>query len=129
MNEGATAAILAAEKAALARWSSGDPLGYFEKAHEGLTYFDDIGAQQRINGKAACLAYAEELVGVIPEHRYEIVDPRVQVFGDVGVLTLRYHTSSLDGEPTTPWKATLVYANTDDGWKQVHANWSIVKDA
>ena len=128
MNEENRAAILAAEKAALACWSSGDPLGYFQLAHEDLTYFDDIGAHHRLDGKAACLSYAEGLVGIIPEHRYEIVDPRVQLFGDVGVLTLHYHTSSLEGEPTTPWKATLVYANTDDGWKQVHANWTIAKD-
>ena len=129
MNQEAAAdAILAAERRALDRWSSGDPVGYLEAAHEDVTYFDDIGALERVDGKDALHAYAEGLMGKIPAHRYEIVDPKVQLYGDVGILTLRYHTSSLEGEPGTPWKATAVYVNTDEGWRPVHLHWSIVKE-
>jgi len=67
--------------------------------------------------------------GQIPEHPYEIIDPKVQVYGGLGILTLRYHPFSLDGEPLTPWKATTVYRHTNGEWCLVHAHWSMVKEA
>jgi ketosteroid isomerase-like protein len=126
--ENAAEAILAAERRALDHWSNGDPVGYMEAAHEDVTYFDDIGALERVDGKEALHAYAEQIMELIPAHRYEIVDPRVQLYGDVGILTFRYHTSTLEGDPGPPWKATAVYVSTDDGWRPVHLHWSIVKD-
>jgi ketosteroid isomerase-like protein len=126
-NKGADEAILAKERHALDRWSKGDPSGYAEAAADDMTYFDDIGAQARVDGIAAVRGYLATLEGQIHAHRYEIVDPRVQVYGDVGILTLRYHPSSLDGEALSPWKTTVVYRQIAEEWRMVHANWSTVK--
>ncbi len=119
-------AILAKERQALDLWAQGDPLGFSVNFAEDATYFDDIGAHTRLDSLEEIRNYLTSLVGEIPPHNYEIVDPKVQVYGDIAIATLRYH-SSIDGEPGPPWKATDVYRLTDGEWHIVHAHWSLVK--
>jgi len=121
--------VLARERQALDRWAQGDPLGYLEIDAEEITYFDDIGAQERIDGIEEMRNYFATLVGKVSPHRYEIEDPKLQLFGDVAVLTLRYLPSTLEGEPLMPWKATSVYRRSDDDWRLVHAHWSTAGEA
>lgn len=121
--------ILARERLALDRWAQGDPYGYLEIDAEEITYFDDIAAQQRIDGLEEMRGYFAALVGKIPPHRYEITDPKVQLFGDVAVLTMHYEPSTLEGEPLPPWKVTSVYHRSADEWMLVHAHWSTVENA
>ena len=119
--------ILALERRAMDRWARGDPLGYLDIDAEDVTYFDDIGANSRINGIDAMRTYFTSLQGKIPPHRYELVDPDVQVYGDVGILTLRYNAFAADGQPLAHWKATSVYHRRGKEWRIVHAHWSKVK--
>ena len=81
--------ILAHERRALDRWSQGDPKGYIAEYASDVTYFDDIGAHQRVDGLAAVRGYFASLEGKVPTHRYEIVNPKLQMYGDIGVLTMR----------------------------------------
>jgi len=124
----AAAEIIERERSLLDRWSAGDPAGYLAAAAPDITYFDDIGATQGLRGSDAVRAYAAGLAGQIPAHDYEMVDPTVQVVGDVGVLSFRYHPS-LNGEALTQWKATSVYRRDGDQWAQIHAHWSMQKGA
>lgn len=119
-------AILAREHDALDNWSAGDPLGFAVHAADDVTYMDDIGAQDRVEGLEAFKAYLKSLEGQIPEHDYEIVNPKVQVYDDIAICTLHYQ-ASLDGQTAPPWKATDVYRLVDGDWKIVHSNWSLVK--
>lgn len=128
MTETREHAALTLERAALERWSSGDPMGYPEIYEVDVTYFDDIGAHSRIEGRESMRSYFSSLVGKIPRHEYELVDPRVQEYGDLAILTFRYRTESPEGEPMTPWKATSVYRRGDREWRIVHAHWSVVKE-
>jgi ketosteroid isomerase-like protein len=121
-------AILANERRALDRWADGDPLGFAAEAADDVTYFDDIAAHRRIDGIAALRSYLESLRGKIPKHRYELVEPKVQVHGDVGIVTLRYHATGVDGKALAPWKATSVYCRDDGRWRIVHAHWSVAKE-
>lgn len=127
VNQDATQAIIARERSALDRWSRGDPTGYAEIASDDVTYFDAIAAHSRVDGIEAFRAYTSSLEGRIPAHEYEVVDPRVQVYGDVGILTLRYHPRGSGGEALTRWKATSVYRRTDGEWRMVHAHWSLAE--
>lgn len=120
-------AILTEEQRALERWSSGDTSGYATRCADDVTYLDDIGAQHRVDGLAALHRYLASLTGKIPQHRYEIVDPKVQLYGDIGILTMGYQPIAPDGQPLTRWKATSVYRRSSDGWRIVHAHWSMVK--
>ncbi|HEX5914126.1 MAG TPA: DUF4440 domain-containing protein [Rubrobacter sp.] len=121
-------AIVAQERRALEQWSKGNPLGYLEVEADDVTYFDDIGAHARVDGLAAMRTYLTSLQGKIPPHRYELLDPKVQLYGDVGILTLRYEAYGAAAEPLSRWKATSVYRRADDQWRIVHAHWSLVKD-
>lgn len=118
--------ILAQEHKTLDRWAAGDPLGYAETSAEDVTWFDDVAAQTRIDGRVELRDYLTSLVGKYPPHTYEIVDPKVQVYGDIAICTLHYNPT-FSGEPGTPWKATDVYRLTNGEWRLVHANWTEVK--
>ncbi len=120
-------AILAQERRALDQWAQGNSLGYLDIHADDVTYFDDIGAHSRVDGIEAMRKYFTSLEGKIPAHKYEVVDPKVQVYGEIGILTLRYHAYATDGKPLTRWKATSVYHRTGGEWRIVHAHWSIVK--
>ena len=122
-------AILGQECRALDQWASGNPLGYVDIDADDVTYFDDIGAHSRIDGLDTLRTYLAGLIGKIPPHKYELVDPRVQVYGDVAILTLRYQPSDTDGKPLTAWKATSVYRRSATDWRIVHAHWSTVKES
>ena len=121
-------AIVAQERRALDQWSKGNPLGYLDIEAADVTYFDDIGAHSRVNGIDAMRSYLTSLKGKIPPHRYEMLDPNVQLYGDIGILTLRYDAYGADASPMARWKATSVYRRVDDQWRIVHAHWSLVKD-
>ena len=125
--EEATKSVLAKEQEALDQWSAGNPGDITIHMSRDVTYMDDIGAHSRLNGFEEVQNYLSSLDGMIPPHSYEIQDSKVQVYGDIAVLTLRYQ-GSVDGQESTPWKATSVYHYTDGDWKVVHAHWSLVKE-
>ena len=121
--------ILAQERDALDRWSAGDPEGYAQSAADDVTYVDFIAAHVRVEGIRALREYLSTIKGQFPAHTYEIVNPRIQVYGDVGILTYQYYPTSLDGEAMGASKATCVYRRTDEPWHMVHAHWSILREA
>jgi ketosteroid isomerase-like protein len=121
-------AIVAQERRALEQWAKGNPLGYLDVDADDVTYFDDIGAHSRVNGIGAMRTYLTSLKGRIPPHRYEMLDPKVQLYGDIGILTLRYEAYGADSQRLSRWKATSVYHRASDQWRIVHAHWSLVKD-
>ena len=120
--------VLNLEKMALDKWAGGDPVGFAENFAADATYFDDIGAQNRVSGSEALKGYFKSLEGKIPAHHYELVNPQVQVYDNMAILTLRYNAKTLDNEPGPPWKATSIYKLKEGKWKVVHANWSLIKE-
>lgn len=120
-------AIVAQEERALAQWAEGNPLEYLTIVADDVTYLDDLGAHTRIDGTEALRAYFTSLRGKIKPHRYELLEPKVQLYGDIGILTLHYRASTIDGQPVAHWKATSVYRRVSGEWRIVHAHWSLVK--
>jgi len=120
--------ILTLEQNALDSYSKGNPIDFSDNFAEDATYFDDIGAHMRLDSIKEIKSYFVSQDGKVPPHNYELVNPKVQVYDDIAILTLRYHSTSLDGEPAPPWKATSVYRLLDGKWQVVHANWSLVKE-
>ncbi|MDH3290199.1 MAG: nuclear transport factor 2 family protein [Gemmatimonadota bacterium] len=128
-NDNAEQAVLDQERRSLDEWAKGNPIGFAENDAEDATYFDDIGAHRLLDGHTAMRTYMASLQGNIPPHEYDLVDPKVQLLGDVAVLTLRYEPRMPNGDPLPPWKATSVYHRRNGKWRRVHAHWSMVKDS
>jgi ketosteroid isomerase-like protein len=120
-------AVLEIERQALGYWSAGNPTEFPGNFANDASYFDDIAAHTRLDGIEEIQNHFTSLEGAIPPHNYEIVDQRVQSFGNIAILTFRYH-STIDGQSGPPWKATSVYHYDNENWKVVHANWSLVKE-
>src|SRR5258708_6216925 len=89
-------AVLALERAALDRWGKGDPGGYLEITAPDVTYFDPY-VEHRVDGIGALKAWYEPIQGKIRIDSDEIVDPRVQVVGDVAILTIHYVSHGSEG--------------------------------
>jgi uncharacterized protein (TIGR02246 family) len=120
--------ILALDRQALDLLSKGDPLGFAELFAEDGTYFDDIGSQTRLNGLTEIRNYFASLSGKIPAHKYEMVNPKFQIYDNIAILTYQYRTTMPDNQPGALWKVTQIYHFTDDKWQLVHAHWSVVKE-
>ena len=99
--------------------------GFGKGFAEDATYFDDVAATTRLDGKQEIINYFSTLAGLVPEHDFELVDPKVQVYGDIAILTLHYHGSINDTAIGQPWKATSIYRFQEGDWKVVHAHWSV----
>ena len=75
--------ILTLEKNALDKWSNGDQVGFSDNFAEDATYFDDVAAQVRMDGIENLKKYFASLQGQVPVHKYELINPKVQVYGDM----------------------------------------------
>jgi uncharacterized protein (TIGR02246 family) len=122
--------IIALERSALDKWSQGNTLGYADIFADDATLFDFTpGAQLRIEGLEAVRNYLAPLGQQTPLHTYELVNPKVQVYGNIAILTLHWSATTTDGKPLPKWKATAVYHWKDGKWRVVHAHWSAVQGA
>jgi ketosteroid isomerase-like protein len=119
-----SAQILAMEQAALDRWGRGDPDGFLEISAPDVVYFDPF-LSQRIDGLDTLRQYYSELRGTISVDSYEIVNPEVQVHGEIALLT--YCLVSRGGGDEMRWNTTEVYRRGDDGWRIVHSHWSFTQ--
>jgi ketosteroid isomerase-like protein len=122
--------VIALERSALDEWSQGNTLGYIDISADDVTWFNFTPGQQlRSEGLEAVTNFLAPLAEGIPLHTYELVDPKVQVYGDTAILTFHWRASTTDGEDMPRWKATSVYHWNAGTWRMVHAHWSLVQDA
>jgi len=127
-NKNADEEIIALERSALDKWSQSNTRGYVDISADDVTWFDFTpGKQLRIDGIEAFRNYMASLAGQIPLHTYDIVNPKVQVYGNTAILTFHWNASTPDGQPLPSWKATSVYNWKDGKWHMVHAHWSNVQ--
>jgi ketosteroid isomerase-like protein len=123
MDETATA-VLALERAALDRWGKGDPDGFLEICDPEVSYFDPF-QERRVDGRDALGALYATFRGQIHIERDQIVNPRVQVLGDVAILTFNF--VSFGSEGSARWHATEAYRRSGETWRIIHTHWSLLK--
>lgn len=119
-----TQAIIAMEKAALERWGHGDPSGFLEISAPDIVYFDPF-VERRIDGWQALSALYEPIKGQVHVDRFALLNPKVQLCGDIGVLTFNY--VSYGGEDTSRWNCTEVYRRGAEGWRIIQTHWSFTQ--
>jgi ketosteroid isomerase-like protein len=121
--------IIALERAALDRWSDGDPEGYLETYAANVTYFDPTTAR-RVDGIEAMRALLSPLKGQFRLTRYEILAPDVVRRDSLAVLSYNLVTygSQPNGEPTvTRWNTTSAYLRIDGAWRIFHSHFSLTQ--
>jgi hypothetical protein len=117
-------AILAVERAAFERWAKGDLNGFLDASDPEVDYFDPF-IDARLDGLPALRALYNQAQGKVHVDRWEMVNPRVVVSGDMGVLTFNFVSYS-KGQ-TVRWNTTEVYRRKNGQWKIVHTHWSLTK--
>jgi ketosteroid isomerase-like protein len=127
MEEKILSTLMEKEDAAMERWRRGDPTGFVEISAPSVSYFDP-SSKKRVDGIDALREYYGDVAGKIRYDGSRYVDPRVQVHGDVAILTFNYADLSKNdaGEliPSSLWHTTEVYRLVDGVWKIVHTHWS-----
>ena len=125
-NEQISGHIVALEHAALTAWCKGDPSPYLELYAPELTYFDPF-TPRRWDLEEVREMY-EQIRGQLDVDRFEMVNPVVQIHGDVAVLSFNYTSSSF----SRMWNCTEVYRRFGGApgeigdWKIIHNHWSDV---
>jgi ketosteroid isomerase-like protein len=117
-------AILTIERSAFERWAKGDLNGFLDVSDPDVDYFDPF-VEGRLDGLSALRAIYAPMQGKIHVDRWEMVNPRVVVSGDMGVLTFNFVSYSKGRE--VRWNTTEVYRRKDGRWKIVHTHWSLTK--
>ncbi len=120
--------ILAQARPALERFYKGDPSGYVELLADELTYFDPRSGG-RLDGISALKDYYAPLEGKISVPRYEVLNPKLQLHGDIGVFTYNLNEYASDGAVSLRWNSTEVYRRIGEGWRIIHAHWSTIEHA
>lgn len=115
--------IIALEKSALDRWCAGDPDAFLDLSADEVTYFDPF-RENRLDGHDALTALYASLRGQINAPRHEMIEPKVQVMGDVAVLTFRFVSWNGSEGARVAWNCTEVYRRDSEGWRIIHTHWS-----
>ncbi len=117
--------IIAKEKAVLDRWKTGDTFGFIDVAAEEITYFDP-GLEKRCTGKKDFHNWIAAFNGTFSFSSYELLDPQVQIHGDVGILTFNFIGFMKDGSKEY-WNTTEVYKQIEGDWELISSHWSQTK--
>jgi ketosteroid isomerase-like protein len=125
-----TEEIITIEKKALDRWGKGDPYGYLEIFADEVTYFNPF-EESRIDSLPSMMKYYGDQAGQIFIDEFKMTDPKVQLHGDIAILTynLFNYKKQPDGtlKQTTKWNSTKVYKYTNGNWRIIHNHWSFIQ--
>jgi len=116
--------ILAMERQAMDGWLKGNFDSLLAMSDPEITYFHAV-TDKRLDGLPAVKELYEGYRGRPLFDSYEIIDPKVQVSGDTAVLT--YQLETRNGAVARRWNATQVYQRKKEGWRIIHAHWSMTK--
>ena len=119
-----TAELIALESAALERWGNGDPAGFLEICAPDVVYFDPY-QEKRIDGLDALTQFYKTIWGMVDFDHFELLNPLVQVGGDLAVLTFNFVSYAGDNE--SRWNCTEVYRFDDNRWQIIQTHWSYTR--
>lgn len=120
-------AIMARLKGALEQWYSGNPFGYSGLFADEITYFDPF-MNDRLETIRQLRDHYTPMEGTVNLPRFELLDPKLQLEGEVGILTYFLKQYSEEGPVGPTWKTTEVYRRAGDDWQAIHAHWSTIPE-
>ena len=102
---------------------TGDADTYAELSMPDLSCYEDVCAH-RIDGVEFHLALIRQMSTrpALKPSRFDMLAPRVQIYGDTGIVTYtRLMTYDDDARPRwTTFNETRVFVKQDDRWKMAH---------
>jgi len=119
--------MVALEQSKLDLWyGESDPSAYVAEVADDATALDPWVPLTRQVGEELREAY-RGFEGLIPHIDYEIVDPAVDVRGDIVIFTFFIEGTIVDDPdaPYGPWNVTKVFNRTADGWEMIHTHFSV----
>jgi hypothetical protein len=116
--------VLALERQAMDGWLTGNPDPQLAISDPQITYYH-VMLEKRIEGLPQLKELFERYRGMPLFDGYEILNPKVQLSGEIAVLT--YQLARRNGSTTTHWNATQVYQRRKEGWRVIHTHWSETK--
>jgi len=116
--------IIAMERDALERGAKGDVDSFVNLSDPDVVYFDP-SLERRIDGLAALKEYYHKN-SKPPEEGFdiELINPKVQLTGDVAVLTFNYKSTGRRTGRVQLWNCTEVYRRTAGDWRIIQTHWS-----
>lgn len=118
--------LIAHETVNLDAWyGESDPGPYIAEIADGATAYDAFMPMTLMVGQEIRDFYGT-LEGMIPPIDYQIVDPAVDVHGDLAIFTFFIEGTNLADPdlPFSPWGVTKVMNRTADGWEMLHTHFS-----
>lgn len=118
--------IIGLERAALDKWFKGDSTGYRELWSEhSFSYFDSV-APKRVDSHAEISTFVRGVVdGKLYADSYDFVNPRVQIGGDMAVLTYQLHAKTT--LINMHYNCIEVFQKEGDEWRVVHSTWAFIQ--
>lgn len=125
-NTDLTTKIIALEKGALDKWFKGDTSGYLTIwSQKNFSYFDSA-KPHRVDTYAEIKEFVlANVEGKLFADTYDFEDPRVQIKGDMAVLTYQLFAKTSLNEMR--YNCIEVYEREGADWKVVHSTWSFIR--
>lgn len=125
-NTDLTTKIIALEKGALDKWFKGDTSGYLTIwSQKNFSYFDS-SKPHRVDTYAEIKEFVlANVEGKLFADTYDFEDPRVQIKGDMAVLTYQLFAKTSLNEMR--YNCIEVYEREGADWKVVHSTWSFIR--
>jgi ketosteroid isomerase-like protein len=121
--------IINKEKQILDEWSKGRTMVFPENSADEITYFDP-SLEKRLDGITQFTRLLKPIEYKFTIDRYEMINPIVQIHGEIAVLSynlVNYSKNSEGGERKFSWNCTEVYLKIKNDWKIIHSHWSFTK--
>ncbi|MGX6427866.1 nuclear transport factor 2 family protein [Levilactobacillus yonginensis] len=125
-NTDLTTKIIALEKGALDKWFKGDTSGYLTIwSQKNFSYFDSA-KPHRVDTYAEIKEFVlANVEGKLFADTYDFEDPRVQIKGDMAVLTYQLFAKTSLNEMR--YNCIEVYEREGADWKVIHSTWSFIR--
>lgn len=120
--------IIARERASFEAWQKKDRAFMEDYLTDDATYFGPTSPYRYSDPKHNFLPRFEQYAEAHKVLDYSILNPLVQIYGDVAILTYNEEVTADDGGKVSSYtgKATSVYLRGKDGhWRAVHGHESL----
>jgi ketosteroid isomerase-like protein len=121
--------IIVKERQILDEWGKGRTMVFPENSEAEITYFDP-SLEKRIDGINQFTELLKPIENKFTIDRYEMINPKVQVHGEIAVLSynlVNYSKNSEGVEKKFSWNCTEVYKKRKEDWKIIHSHWSFTQ--